>query len=61
MSRYLFTASSPDIPPVHTYTVHDVQMAANEIVLAMDGRISRADAVLSAKAVFHSLGMVAKR
>jgi hypothetical protein len=41
----------------HEYDDDDVQQAANEVVLAMDGKIARADAVCVTKAVFRHLGM----
>lgn len=52
MSRYLFREEAPELPPVHTFTVHNIQMATNEVILAMNGKISRADATLCARAVF---------
>ena len=50
-------------PPVfraETFTDHDLSMAANEIILAMDGKMLRADALMCARAAFESIGMEKK-
>jgi hypothetical protein len=39
------------------FAQRDLEMAANEIILAMDGKMLRADALRCAKAVFESKGM----
>ena len=39
------------------YSRRDLEMAANEIILAMDGKMRRADALMCARAAFESKGM----
>lgn len=44
----------------HSFTNRDLDMAANGVILAMDGKITRADAILCARAAFESMGMEKK-
>ena len=47
----------PPIIRAERFTQRDLDMAANDIILAMDGKIRRADALLCARAAFESKGM----
>lgn len=39
------------------FTERDLRMAANDIILAMDGKMARVDALMCARAAFESKGM----
>lgn len=47
-------------PPIirqERFSQRDLEMAANNIILAMDGKMRRADALMCARAAFESKGM----
>jgi hypothetical protein len=48
----------PPLFPVERFSQRDLEMAANDIILAMDGKMRRDDALMCARAVFEGLGMV---
>ena len=41
----------------HSFNERDLSLAADSIILAMDGNIARADALMCARAAFESMGM----
>lgn len=47
----------PPIILVKRFDDRDLNQAANDIILAMDGKIRRADALLCARAALESMGM----
>lgn len=57
----LFVHERPDPEPVPRFSSRDLEAATNDIILAMDGNIRRADAILCARAAFRSKGMEPNR
>jgi hypothetical protein len=53
----LLQRQPPSIIRVQRFTQRDLEMAANDIILAMDGKMRRADALMCARAAFESKGM----
>jgi hypothetical protein len=53
-----FEFCPPPLIRAAQFTKRDLEMAANDIILAMDGKIRRDDAVRCARAAFESKGMV---
>lgn len=47
----------PPLIRVERFSQRDLEMAANDIILAMDGKMRRADALMCARAAFESKGM----
>lgn len=47
----------PPFIRVERFTQRDLDMAANDIILAMDGKMRRIDALMCARAAFESKGM----
>jgi hypothetical protein len=57
MLTMVFEHLPPPIIHVERFTQRDLEMAANDIILAMDGKISRQNALFCARAAFESKGM----
>lgn len=55
----LFYSGRPIIPARSKFTRQDLNFAANDAILAMDGKLARADALLVARAVLESFGLTA--